>query len=102
MIPTQEQFEFEIKHKDLLNTLTMDELYWLNQMVVDRIKLMQKLNNLAETSKFRKGEKVTWQHEGSQYVGWVRRINQKTLTVTETQEPYKQWRISPGKLTKVV
>ena len=31
MIPTQEQFEFEIKHKDLLNTFTMDELYWLNR-----------------------------------------------------------------------
>ncbi len=96
MIPSKEQFEFEFKHKDLINTFTLEELYWINQMAVARIKLIHILSDLAETSKFRKGEKVTWR-----YIGWIRRVNPKTITVTETQED-KQRNIHPTLLTKVV
>jgi hypothetical protein len=86
---------------DLLDDLTLDELYWLHSGIAARINHMQKMKDLKAASVFVRGHKVTWTHNDQQYIGVVMKVNQRTIVVAETRPPYKNWKISPGVLKKI-
>jgi len=93
--------KFENKCADFMGQLSIEQLCRLNEMVVDRIKMLEKIEDITAASAFKRGHKVQWEYEGNTYNGAVVRVNQKTITVTEIKEPYRQWKISPLFLNRI-
>ena len=66
------------KFEPVIEGLSYNELSILNQMVVERIRLMQKAEDLVSMSKFNIGDRVSWcGKNGFIYVGIIQRINHK-------------------------
>jgi len=95
------KFEFEQKHKDFIEQLNTQELEWLGEMIWDRVKLIQDLDYLAKSNMYKRGHVVGWEKDGELYKGQVVKVNRKTIIVTETKPPYKQWKIDPNFLYKI-
>lgn len=94
------QREFEKKWHDLLSKLSKKELIELNKMIVFRVQLMNKLDNLGNMVKFKIGDVVKWKNDSGGFdSGTIIRLNTKSATVQGNQEGY--WRISPQLLSKV-
>ncbi len=98
---TEEEFHFRNKYQEILKPLSHKEMEWLNALVVERLNTMDRLKDLEAVSAFKRGDKVKWVFEGISYEGWVSKTHQKTVTVTELQEPYRKWKITPEYLKKV-
>ena len=87
------------KFEPLLEGLTYQELTVLNNMVVERIRLMQKAEALIWMSKFHVGDRVSWMgRDGTTHSGILVRLNQKTVSVKTGDEG--QWNVSPQLLRK--
>jgi hypothetical protein len=84
----------------LIEKLSLEQLYDINEIVIDRIKFLEKIEDLKAVSAFRRGDKVSWEHNGQAYSGSVLKVNQKTVSVAEKDPPYKRWKISPQFLKK--
>ena len=70
------------KFEPLLEGLTHHELTVLNNMVVERLRLMHKAGALVSMSKFHAGDRVSWGgKDGTTHIGIVIRLNQKTVSV---------------------
>ena len=96
----QSQADFIRKWEKEINQLNYHELIMLNQMAVDRIKLIQKAENLMHMAKFNVGELVIFTgRDGIERQGKVMRINQKTISVQTEAKGY--WNVSPELLRKV-
>ena len=54
----------------------------------------------AKDSGFRTGDKVTFNAKGRTVVGYVKRVNQKTVSVQPITGGTRYWRVSPGLLSK--
>ena len=80
--------------------LSIDELYFINKIVVDRIKYLQKATALFDMAKFRVGEIVSF-NNGSKFItGRILKFNQKTVSLlTDDNE---QWNVAPKLLVKKV
>ena len=85
----------------LIEKLTLEQLYEINGIVVNRINYLEKVKDLQAANAFRRGNKVTWERDGENYFGTVVKVNQKTIHVTEKDPPYRQWKISPQFLNKI-
>lgn len=55
-----------------------------------------------EVSKFKIGDKVSWEHRGNSHTGVVGGVNEKTLTVREDGTNLGSWRIGASSLKLVV
>ena len=78
-----------------MEDLSIDELFFINKIVVDRIKYLQKATALFDMAKFRVGEIVSF-NNGSKFI----KFNQKTVSlVTDDNE---QWNVAPRLLVKKV
>lgn len=87
------------KFEPLLEGLSNNELTILNQMVVARLRLMQKAGALISISKFNVGNRVSWNgRDGTVRVGVIIRLNQKTASITTGNKEY--WNVSPQLLRK--
>jgi hypothetical protein len=84
----------------LIEKLSLEQLYDINEIVVDRIKFLERIEDLKAVSAFRRGDKVSWERNGQVYYGSVVKVNQKTVSVAENEPPYKRWKISPQFLKK--
>ena len=85
----------------LIEKLTLEQLYEINGIVVNRINYLENVRDIQAANAFRRGNKVSWERNGEKYFGTVVKVNQKTLHVAENDPPYKQWKISPHYLTKI-
>jgi hypothetical protein len=93
--------EFEKAYEIPLNNLSFQELKWLNQMVLKRIKFIHHLNTMGSLSKLHIGDKVKWtDYDGMERKGVIIRINAKTASV-QSDDDNGWWRISPHLLTKI-
>lgn len=82
-----------------IEKLTKAELIALNHRIVERLKTMDKLSDLAQMLQFHAGDRVTFQPDGLDMLrGTVIKCNQKTVTVLT--EGGQQWKVSPGLLQK--
>jgi hypothetical protein len=85
----------------LIEKLSLEQLYDINEIVIDRIKFLEKIEDLKAVGAFRRGDKVGWERNGLVYSGSVIKVNQKTIGVAEKEPPYKRWKISPQFFKKI-
>ncbi len=83
----------------LIKEMSYYELTVLNQLVVERIRLLHKAGTLMSMSQFHVGDRVSWYgKEGVKHTGVIIRLNQKTVSVKTSDEGY--WNVSPQFLRK--
>lgn len=88
------------KTDTFMEGLSIEELCFINKVVVDRIKYLQKANALFDMAKFRAGETVSFNNGSGFITGRITKFNQKTISiVTENNE---QWNVAPRLLIKKV
>ena len=87
---------------DRLDQLTYDELVYLNQEVVERIKLVRQAKTLVDQSQFRVNDRVEFTNERGQIIrGTIIRLNTKSATVqTDASGNETVWRVSPSLLRR--
>lgn len=77
----------------IINTLNAKELVSLNQMIVCRLKELQREECVEKSSIFKIGDFVAFNDRTKKREGIVVRINQKTIRVFTTESVF--WNISP-------
>jgi hypothetical protein len=83
----------------IIETLTLNELGILNQMIIECVRIMNKAATLMSMAPFGIGDRVQWTgSDGIQRIGVIFRINHKTASV-KVNDGY--WNVSPQLLTKV-
>jgi len=87
--------------KFLIEKLSIKQLYEINDIIIERMKFLEKMEDLQAANAFRRGNKVSWERDGKVYYGVVAKVNQRTVNVTEKDPPYRQWKISPHYLKKI-
>lgn len=93
--------EFDKKWASLLNPMTEEELRLLNNMVVQRIRMIGKLSAFEAMSRFKIGDKVKWKgNDGDFQTGEIIRLNSKTVSVRIDGDSEGYWTISPQLLEK--
>ncbi len=94
-----DRIELEKKYSPILQKMTIEQLSWLNHLVIDTIKTKEDSDYQKTMRTFKKGDTVSWFHNGTEYKGWVIKTNKKTINVTE-KKTHRQWKIDPNFLTK--
>lgn len=86
--------------EQILNSLDRSELVAVNKMIIHRIKIMDDLYRLAQNSQFHPGQKVSWtDYSGIIRHGRIIRVNRKTISVMEDNDPEGIWKVSASLLT---
>jgi len=93
---------FEEKYRSILHQMSIEQLIWLNEMVIDYVKIKEDFEYKETIRTFKRGDKVEWERDGMSYTGQVIRTNKKTINVAELQPPYRQWKIDAHFLTKKI
>lgn len=96
-----DKFLFHGKQRNTIEQLNEEQLYWLNELIVDRLKYLQRLRDLEEVSKFRRGQKIQWEYQGVLHKGSIIKVNQKTITAHEAEPPYRKWKLGPDVITVI-
>ena len=65
----------------------------VNEMVVDRLKMLQRMHALKEMVGFKRGDQVSFERYGETIHGRVTRLNQKTVSIEEANG--QRWTVSP-------
>ena len=87
------------RHEKFVENLSLPELRIVNQMVVERIRIIQKAGTIMYMSKFHIGDRVAWNgRDGSRRTGIIVRLNQKTASINLSDG--SQWNVSPHLLEK--
>ena len=83
-------FQFE----EFIKDLSEEELFYLNRLIVERLKLMSQARSTFETAKFNIGEIVEFEYnDGNTITGRVIKLNKKTVSVlTDTRQ---RWNVAP-------
>ncbi|MBN1647969.1 MAG: hypothetical protein JW874_08045 [Spirochaetales bacterium] len=83
--------------EDFIKTLGREELFFINRLVVNRLKLLSQERSTAQMMKFNIGEKVRFEGRyGEIKTGIIFKLNKKTVSIhTEDNE---QWNVAPGLL----
>ena len=82
-----------------IDHLDLDELYALNDRVIERIKHLEAIEARVEMMAFDLGSQVTFRSKQGRHFGTVVKFNRKTVVVLT--EDGRQWRVSPNLLTPV-
>ena len=84
---------------DAINKLGESDLRFLNQMIVERLKLMSQAKSTHLMSNFNLGDRVRFlSSDGSTKQGYITRLNKKTASIR--LDDGHQWNVSPGLLEK--
>ncbi len=84
-----------------LPALSVEELIFLNRIVVERIKYLQKTRFLGAMTKFKIGEMVCfYSHDGNLISGKIIKFNIKTITLITDDN--QQWNVSPQFLMRKI
>jgi len=82
-----------------IDHLNLEELYELNERVVDRIKRLEDIKAHLDMMAFNLGAKVSFDSKYGRQVGTLVKFNRKTVVVLT--DDGRQWKISPGELSAV-
>lgn len=82
-----------------IDHLSLEALYDLNDRVVDRIKRLEEMKDLAALMAFSLGSRVSFDAKHGRQVGTLVKFNRKTVVVLG--EDGRQWKVSPGLLSPV-
>ena len=70
------QFQVISQIEVLLNGLKRDELLQINKMIIQKVRIIDGLNTLANNAQFMPGDRVEWSDNyGSTYQGFVANDN---------------------------
>lgn len=95
------QKEFEKSFENTLNNMNVQELMWLEKMVIHRIKILSHVQTLDNLARLKVGDCVTWKNvSGSEIKGTIIRLNSKTASVKVSGDGEGYWRVSPVFLSK--
>jgi hypothetical protein len=92
------QLTTEFEH--FLNRLSEEDLRLLNRMVVERLKLYHKAEDLKEMARFNLIDRVYFEHDRRRITGTVTRLNRRSVTVM-TDDGHK-WTVAPSLLTRII
>jgi hypothetical protein len=81
-----------------LESLSVQELFDLNERIIRRVHYLYTLNTRAQLDKFELGDRVAFQSDGRTMEGIVIRVNRKTLSI-KTKD--SRWKIPPHFVTKL-
>lgn len=97
--PDLSEDQFIREWEPTINQLTEKELIYLNRLILHKVKMIRKANNLMAAARFNVGERVSFNdQEGKEYIGKIIRINQKTISVEVNEERY--YKVHPSMLRK--
>ena len=82
-----------------IDGLSLEELYQLNDRVVERINILQTLQAHVEMMSFNLGARVSFQTETGRVMGILIKRNRKTVNVAG--DDGRRYRVSPGLLSAV-
>ena len=86
--------------KESINHLSENDLMLLNQMVIERLKYIQKSNSLKAMSNFSIGDRICFERNNELIAGFIRKLNQKTISI-ETDEGIG-WNVAPSLLKRYI
>ncbi len=83
--------------EDFIKSLEMKDLFYLNKIIVDRIRILQQVKASEKMANFHVGQRVGFiLDDGRMQNGRVIRLNKKTVSIiTDEQE---QWNVAPALL----
>ncbi len=85
---------------EAIKRLNEEDLLFLNQLIVERLKLISQTRATTLMTSFTKGDRVGFQApDGRALEGIVLRLNKKTISVA-TDDGH-QWNVAPGLLSLV-
>lgn len=95
------QSQFAPKILNFLDQLSEEELRFLNQEVVKRLRWTNKVKQSQKMQNFRIGERVCFMYEtkGQLISGTIIRLNQKTVSIA-TDDGHR-WNVAPTLLKKI-
>ena len=67
------------KVRDLIDHLSEKELMMINQLVVEKLKYIQKSSSLKAMSNFTVGDRICFERNDELVTGIVKKLNQKKL-----------------------
>ena len=82
-----------------IDLLSIEELYVLNERIVERIKFLEQAQAHLSMMKFNLGAKVSFETSQGRQFGRLVKRNRKTVNVDT--EDGRSWRIPPQLLTEV-
>jgi hypothetical protein len=87
--------------EEVVQRLGLEDLRFLNRIIVDRIQRLMRISEGMELLKFTPGDRVRFTSgHGEELQGTVIRINRKTVSV-RAADASGWWNVSPGLLTKL-
>jgi hypothetical protein len=82
---------------EAIKRLDKDDLLFLNQLIVERLKLIAQMRSSEQMVRYTKGDRVTFVNsEGKKQTGTEMWLHKNTISVI-TDDGYK-WNVSPGLL----
>lgn len=88
--------------EETLNQLSRDELITINRAIVKRIRILDDARRMMANAAFNRGDHVSWKDmDGEEHTGFVMRVNKKTISVQEVEDPDTIWRIPAPLLNKL-
>ena len=84
----------------VLLKLNEEQLIQLNYIIVERIKLFHKAKNLKALGDFNVGDTVSFDYYGQEIIGIIKRLNQKSVSLTA--QDGKEWKVTPNFLKKFI
>lgn len=82
---------------EAIKRLNEEDLLFLNELIIERLKLISQARATTLMTKFTKGDRVGFQTpDGRRLEGMVLRLNKKTVSVA-TDDGH-QWNVAPGLL----
>lgn len=95
MINEQRQQQIQL----FIRSLSNDELTWVYHQTGDKLRFIQRANELCALQDFQMLDRVFFHHNYEHIEGVVVRVNQRTLSVVTDQG--RRWTVAPQYLKKV-
>lgn len=83
-----------------IDHLSEEELIHLNQLVVERIKVLEQMRALQSMVKLHIGQRVCFDPDGRMRTGVIVKFNHKTVVVKT--DDHHQWKVAPHYLKPLV
>lgn len=85
---------------EAIRHLGEEDLYFLNRLIVERLKLIAQARSTALMSRFNIGDRVGFQTPNGEWKGGIiQKLNKKTITILTDDGHH--WNVSPGLLCQV-
>ncbi|NQT61228.1 MAG: hypothetical protein HQ557_19855 [Bacteroidetes bacterium] len=86
--------------EDFIKTLSVNELVYMNKIVVERAKMLRQIETFEPMTNFVIGDRVQFRDTyGTVLTARVIKMNKKTISVITNDN--HQWNVSPGALTRI-